>query len=140
MNETYNTFHGISTPDELKHTWVNLTNRDYDELNILWNPYKFNDYKTLNIVNILYDPDKPDSIGHWCVVVKLNNENVIFFNPINKPFFNDYLLALTSMYNVLFDLTGQQKIGNKSCGFYCLHKLREYINLTPIRKYEILYK
>lgn len=138
MNE--NKFHGISNPNELKKTWYNLTNRNPNEINVLWNPYEFDKYKDFNIINILYNEDEPDMIGHWCLLLKLDDNNIIFYNPINKPFFNDFLNLLCQKYNVLFDMTGKQKIGNKSCGYYCLHKLREYIFMKPITKYEFVEK
>lgn len=151
-----NKFHGISTPEDLKDAWHKLTNRPEEELNVLWNfdgwlvkPKK--NETTFNIINI--NPNKQET-GHWCLAVLMPDDKVLYYNPIQKQILQKFgyveqadlppdkaIDLLSKHYDVLVDLTGEQNPTGKyssSCGYYCLEKLRDYINQKPIKHYAII--
>lgn len=163
MNENEVKFHGISSPEELKQAWTNLTNRSADEIKFIWDfsentsPY---DLTQANIININQDKE---STGHWCLVYKLTDDKILYYNPIRKQilktlidddFLNESshgqeipkdeaLELLLKMFDTLVDLSGEQSIIGKyssSCGYYCLYKLREYLKQKPISQCVILFK
>lgn len=161
MNENEAKFHGISSPEELKQAWTNLTNRPADEIKFIWDfsentsPY---DLTQANIINIRQDKE---STGHWCLVYKLTDDKILYYNPIRKQilktlidddFLNESseeipkdeaLEILLKMFDTLVDLSGEQNVMGKyssSCGYYCLYKLREYLKQKPISQCVILSK
>lgn len=145
------TFHGTSNEDELKQAWHNLTNRPEDEIIVNW---LFDDKhlptSDFNIINI---NSNKNTIGHFCLIVKLNDDYVIYYNPIQEQIkqtlgliendlpIDESVKILMNYYNVLVDLTGEQHSKGKyssSCGYYCLKRLRDYLNCNPITNYVVL--
>ena len=61
------TFHGLSSPDDLKQMWKELKHdSDSKDINVIW------DYTSPeqiqpgpNILNILYSPETPKETGHY---------------------------------------------------------------------------
>lgn len=123
-------FEGLSTPDDLKKMWVELKkDNDPNLLNVIWdytNPKQLK--HGFNIVNIKYDPDEPDEVGHYCLImVNDRTKKAEYFNPVAKRTvddidklkdLNDYFVD--NDYEVDVDLTGKQKIGSEDCGYHCL--------------------
>ena len=70
------TFHGLSSPDDLKQMWKELKHdSDLKDINVIW------DYTSPeqiqpgpNILNILYSPETPKETGHYVLAYLLPNQ------------------------------------------------------------------
>ena len=175
-------FRGLSTPEQLKTAWHNLTNLPEDTLNVVWdyepNKYGLSQLKIgCNIINSRYNPQEPNAIGHYCAIF-LTRKKLIYYNPIggvmyhtcyeiipnnsqhheelkrnlikhfghndiNKYPLDDALIQTTNAVtsekklNIIYDMTGEQRISSNSCGFYCLAKLYDYLINPKKTRYHI---
>lgn len=77
-------FKGLSSPDELKTAWHNLTNLPENTLNVVWDFMDVNQLKNgCNVINSRYNPDNPNEIGHYCAIFKTPHF-MIYYNPISR--------------------------------------------------------
>lgn len=117
-------FNGLSSPEELKQTWFNMTEgQGFDDVNIIWN---FDDTTEIKedgayIVNILYKYIG-NKVGHYVALYK-NKDCLIYFDPMGTlpPAW------IAKMFKTFIcDLEGCQAITGTSCGYRCLTKLFKY--------------
>lgn len=135
------TFKGLSSPDELKQTWFNLTEgQGIKNINVIWDfqprilggPSGSNELPDgLYVVNLLY-PYIGNKTGHYVAYFKDNDEK-IYFDPLGCLPPEDIL-----PYVNIVDLEGAQAINGNSCGYRCLTKLFKYaLGYKPEYKIEI---
>lgn len=137
------TFHGLSSPNELKTAWFNMTEgQNIPSVDIVWEFDETALNKILNstssqaslyVVNCLYKVNK-DMIGHYIALFKPPTQSdsediqqLIYFDPLAtlpQKWFVDCCLA--SGVKIVVDLEGSQAINGNSCGFRCLFKLLKY--------------
>ena len=115
------TFHGLSSPEDLKAMWKDLKHdKDDKDINIIWDYTSPEQLKQgFNIVNILYDSTNPTETGHYCLIFK-NDKNTIFFNPVASHTMDqkDKLIELNKFCNnnLFVDMSGKQPISSSDCG------------------------
>ena len=129
-------FSGLSTPEDLIDMWKQLKqDKDTTDMNVIW------DYQHpsqlvpgFNIVNILYNPKKPDDIGHYCLItIDSDKETIDYYNPVGKRTVDDIdkLLELQKYFenfDVKIDLSGKQTETSDNCGYHCLtHAYNLYV-------------
>lgn len=131
-------FHGLSTPDELIETWDSLKfDNDSRKMNVVWDYVSPKQLKSgFNIVNILYDPNDPNRVGHYVLITVNDNTNEVeYFNPVadhtadNLDKLNDlnkYFKLKKKKLNI--DLSGTQQEDNEDCGYHCLNHAYNYYN------------
>lgn len=119
-------FRGLSSPEELKETWHNMTEgqEEFLPLDVVWS-FDGEFLETINdglyVCNLLY-PYIGNNTGHYIAIYK-NGADVYYFDPLGTlppKWVNNYLK------NYKIDLEGEQKINGNSCGFRCLTKLFKY--------------
>ena len=130
------TFHGLSSPDDLKQMWRELKHdSDLKDINVIW------DYTSPeqiqpgpNILNILYSPETPKETGHYVLAYLLpidKGDKLIYFNPVASHTLDEISLPKLKQLNEYFknnvyvDMSGTQPMNGKdsdSCGYYCLTK------------------
>lgn len=137
------TFHGLSSPDDLKQMWRELKHdSDLKDINVIW------DYTSPeqiqpgpNILNILYNIKTPKETGHYVLAYLLPNQQLIYFNPVASHTLDEISVPkLKSMNdyfkgNVYVDMSGTQPMNGKdsdSCGYYCLTKAFNIYNSLPV--------
>lgn len=140
------TFHGLSSPDDLKQMWRELKHdSDLKDINVIW------DYTSPeqiqpgpNILNILYSPETPKETGHYVLAYLLpidNGDKLIYFNPVASHTLDEIsvpkLKQLNEYFknNVYVDMSGTQPMNGKdsdSCGYYCLTKAFNIYNSLPV--------
>lgn len=129
------TFRGLSSPDELAQTWINLTEgQNIDNINII---FDFVDSSQLkegpNIINLLFKYIG-NKTGHYVAVYK-SKDLLIYFDPLGTippMWLVNNLQKLNNYKSIYIDLEGSQKINGNSCGYRCLTKLLKYsLNLFP---------
>lgn len=137
------TFHGLSSPDDLKQMWKELKHdSDLKDINVIW------DYTSPeqiqpgpNILNILYSPETPKETGHYVLAYLLPNHQLIYFNPVASHTLDEIsvpkLKQLNEYFknNVYVDMSGTQPMNGKdsdSCGYYCLTKAFNIYNSLPV--------
>lgn len=124
-------FEGLSSPNDLKEMWkeIKKDKMSDDLLNVIWEYTSPKQLKPgFNVVNIKYNPKKPNEIGHYClIIVDERAKYVEFFNPVADRTSDDLekLIQLnnyftTKHYNVEVDLSGEQEEGTEDCGYHCL--------------------
>ena len=129
-------FSGLSTPEDLIDMWKQLKqDKDTTDMNVIW------DYRHpsqlepgFNIVNILYNPKKPNDIGHYCLItLDVDKEEIDYYNPVGKRTIDDInkLLDLQKYFEnfeVKIDLSGKQTETSDNCGYHCLtHAYNLYV-------------
>lgn len=126
-------FHGLSSPQELKDTWFNLTEgQGLNDVNIIWNF----DETTLpqlkegpNIVNILYKYIG-NNTGHYVLIFKPKGrvDHLIYFDPLAALPPEWVSKEIYECFNskVVVDTSGEQSINGNSCGYRCLYKALMY--------------
>lgn len=132
-------FHGLSSPQELKDTWFNLTEgQGIGDVNVIWN---FNE-STLpqlkdggNIVNILYKYIG-NNTGHYVLIFKPSNDarRIFYFDPLAAlpPEWVSKGINECFASKVVVDTSGEQNINGNSCGYRCLYKALMYsLNFPP---------
>lgn len=116
-------FHGLSSPEELKNTWFNLTEgQGIPDINVIWEfqPSICKDLQDgLYVVNLLYQYIG-NKTGHY-VVIYIKGKERIYFDPLGCLPPEDIL-----PYVNVVDLEGAQAINGNSCGYRCLTKLFKY--------------
>ena len=76
-------FKGLSTAEDLKNAWHNLTDLNENTLNVIWDFVNIDQIKNgCNIINSRYNPNNPNEIGHYCAIFKTPNL-LIYHNPIS---------------------------------------------------------
>ncbi len=140
------TFHGLSSPDDLKQMWRELKHdSDLKDINVIW------DYTSPeqiqpgpNILNILYSPETPKETGHYVLAYLLpidKGNKLIYFNPVASHTLDEIsvpkLKQLNEYFknNVYVDMSGTQPMNGKdsdSCGYYCLTKAFNIYNSLPV--------
>ena len=137
------TFHGLSSPDDLKQMWKELKHdSDSKDINVIW------DYTSPeqiqpgpNILNILYSPETPKETGHYVLAYLLPNSQLIYFNPVASHTLDEISLPKLKLLNEYFknkvyvDMSGTQPMNGKdsdSCGYYCLTKAFNIYNSLPV--------
>ena len=128
-------FHGLSSPEELKKAWFNMTEgQGIDDVNVIWNfePSVLNNIAAgLYVLNLLY-PYIGNKTGHYVAFYKKGNER-IYFDPLGTLPPKDIL-----PYVNVVDLEGAQAINGNSCGYRCLTKLFKYaLGYKPEYKIDI---
>lgn len=116
-------FHGLSSPNELKRTWFNLTEgQGLPNIEVIWDfqPSDLNNLSDgLYVLNLLY-PYIGNKTGHYVAYFKQGDEK-IYFDPLGS------LPPENIVENVnVVDLEGAQAISGNSCGYRCLTKLFKY--------------
>lgn len=112
-------FHGLSSPEQLKTAWHNLTNLPNKTLNVVWD-YQPNKYglKQLNIgcniINSRYDPNNPNQIGHYCAIF-MTPHKLIYYNPISGV-----------MYRTCYDITNSEEEKKELAKHFNINKLNNY--------------
>lgn len=136
------TFHGLSSPDDLKQMWRELKHdSDSKDINVIW------DYTSPeqlqpgpNILNILYSPETPKETGHYVLAYFLGDK-LIYFNPVASHTLDEISLPKLKQLNDYFknnvyvDMSGTQPMNGKdsdSCGYYCLTKAFNIYNSLPV--------
>lgn len=135
-------FHGLSSPDELKSTWFNMTEgQDLPTLKVIW---EFDDdalnsvlnSEGLYVCNLTYKYIG-NHTGHYIAIDHTDDGHIIYFDPLGTlpP---DWIISKLSKSNKRFtiDLEGAQAISGTSCGYRCLTKLLKY-SLGVMPKYKI---
>lgn len=135
-------FHGLSSPNELKTAWFNMTEgQGLPELFVIWefnedslNEFLKNENEKCVVVNSLYKQN-PNMVGHYVAIYKTKSE-VIYFDPlatfpqkwvIDEFFkFFDATQSGNVSHSIVVDLDGAQSINGNSCGYRCLFKLLKY--------------
>lgn len=129
-------FSGLSTPEDLIDMWKQLKqDKDLADMNVIWDYTHPSQLEPgFNIVNILYNPKKPDEIGHYCLItLDVDKEEIDYYNPVGKRTIDDInkLLELQKYYenfDVRIDLSGKQTETSDNCGYHCLtHAYNLYI-------------
>lgn len=140
------TFHGLSSPDDLKQMWRELKHdSDSKDINVIW------DYTSPeqiqpgpNILNILYSPETPKETGHYVLAYLLpidKGDKLIYFNPVASHTLDEISLPKLKLLNEYFkgnvyvDMSGTQPMNGKdsdSCGYYCLTKAFNIYNSLPV--------
>lgn len=125
-------FHGLSSPQELKDTWFNLTEgQGLNDINVIWN---FNEASLSqltdgpNIVNVLYKFVENDT-GHYVLIFKPKGRNCFFyFDPLGALPLEWISKGINECFGakIVVDTSGEQKINGNSCGFRCLYKALLY--------------
>lgn len=134
-------FHGLSSPDELKKTWFNMTEgQGIPDINVIWDfePTMLNNIaEGLYVLNLLY-PYIGNKTGHYVAYYKGSGLNPaaaekIYFDPLGTLPPEDIL-----PYVNVVDLEGAQAINGNSCGYRCLTKLFKYaLGYKPEYKIDI---
>lgn len=134
-------FHGLSSPQELKDTWVNLTEgQGIGGVNVIWN-FTESTLSQLkdgpNIVNILYKYIG-NNTGHYVLIFKRQLAkrlaSFIYFDPLATlpPEWVSKEIYDTFNAKVVVDTSGEQNINGNSCGYRCLYKALMYsLNFPP---------
>lgn len=136
MDEIQLKFSGLSTPEDLIDMWKQLKqDKDTTDMNVIWDyvhPSQL--VPGFNIVNILYNPKKPDEIGHYCLItLDADKEEIDYYNPVGKRTIDDIkkLLDLQKYFEnfeVKVDLSGKQTETSDNCGYHCLtHAYNLYV-------------
>lgn len=140
------TFHGLSSPDDLKQMWKELKHdSDSKDINVIW------DYTSPeqiqpgpNILNILYSPETPKETGHYVLAYLLpidKGDKLIYFNPVASHTLDEISVPKLKLLNEYFknkvyvDMSGTQPMNGKdsdSCGYYCLTKAFNIYNSLPV--------
>lgn len=135
-------FHGLSTPDDLIEMWKELKHDDdNNDMNVIFEYIKPEQLKEgFNIVNIKYNPLKPNETGHYVLISNLKNYKE-FFDPIAENTMNEIdKINEISKYmkdddDIFISLQGRQKFGNSDCGYHCLtHALNIYNDESLLNK------
>lgn len=123
-------FSGLSTPEELIEMWRELKHDDDPEdINVIWEYTQPEQLEPgFNIVNIKYNPESPEDIGHYVLItVNPDGKEIEYFNPVAKHTKDDKdkLNALLNFaekndYIANVDLSGKQSETSENCGFHCL--------------------
>lgn len=128
-------FHGLSSPDELKRTWFNMTEgQGLNDITVIWDfkPDTLTNLPNGNyILNILYSYIG-NKTGHYVALYK-NNNQIIYFDPLGSL---PPKWITEKLKNFVVDLEGAQAISGNSCGYRCLTKLFKY-NLGYMPDYKI---
>lgn len=139
-----NKFHGLSSPEDLIEMWKELKHdNDSKDINVIWDYEHPEQLKPgFNIVNILYDSNDPDQIGHY-VLITVNDSSdtsgkskeVEYFDPISShtpenedeiDLINEYFK--NKGYSLDISLEGTQKESSENCGYHCLtHAFNLYL-------------
>lgn len=133
-----NKFHGLSSPEDLIEMWKELKHDDDSkDINVIWDYEHPEQLKPgFNIVNILYDSNDPDQIGHYVLItVNDKTKEVEYFDPISShtpenedeiDLINDYFK--NKGYSTNISLEGTQKESSENCGYHCLtHAFNIYL-------------
>lgn len=132
-------FHGLSSPEDLIEMWKELKHDDDSkDINVIWDYEHPEQLKPgFNIVNILYDSNDPDQIGHY-VLITVNDKlkEVEYFDPISShtsdnedeiDLINEYFK--NKGYEINISLEGTQKESSENCGYHCLtHAFNLYLH------------
>lgn len=134
-------FHGLSSPEDLINMWKQLRyDNDNKDINVIWDYEHPQQLKPgFNIVNILYDSNEPDEIGHYVLIsVFPDKKHIEFFDPISShtpenedkiDLINDYFE--NKGYSLDISLEGKQKETSENCGYHCLtHAFNLYKSKT----------
>ena len=132
-------FHGLSSPEDLIEMWKELKHDDDSkDINVIWDYEHPEQLKPgFNIVNILYDSNEPDQIGHYVLItVNSKSKEVEYFDPISShtpenedeiDLINDYFK--NKGYSLDVSLEGTQKESSENCGYHCLtHAFNLYLH------------
>lgn len=132
-------FHGLSSPEDLIEMWKELKHdSDSKDINVIWDYEHPEQLKPgFNIVNILYDSNEPNGIGHYILItVNDKSKHVEYFDPISShtsdnedeiDLINDYFED--KGYSVDVSLEGTQKESSENCGYHCLtHAFNLYLH------------
>lgn len=107
-----------------------------DDINIevSFNYIEFPIEDTVNcyIVNLYSYENIDKEIGHWITVITKNTNAIVYtcFGLYSKALLG--ALGKMGYKEVVFDLTPNQRLNSKSCGFYCLRYIidREWKDMT----------
>lgn len=146
-------FHGLSSPDELKSTWFNMTEgQDLPTLKVIW---EFDDdalnsvlrSEGLYVCNLTYKYIG-NHTGHYVAFSNKDNQ-IIYFDPLGTlppDWIMSRIFDLSNSERVspegskdkrfTIDLEGAQAISGTSCGYRCLTKLLKY-SLGVMPKYKL---
>lgn len=140
-----NKFHGLSSPEDLIEMWKELKHdSDSKDINVIWDYEHPEQLKPgFNIVNILYDSNEPNGIGHYILItVDDKSKHVEYFDPISShtpenedeiDLINDYFED--KGYSVDVSLEGTQKESSENCGYHCLtHAFNLYLQNSDTSK------
>lgn len=136
-------FHGLSSPDELKSTWFNMTEgQDLPLLQVIWefDDDALNDVLTsegLYVCNLTYKYIG-NHTGHYIAIFS-NPEKIIYFDPLGTlppDWIISRIFDLSKDKRFVIDLEGAQAISGTSCGYRCLTKLLKY-SLGVMPKYKL---
>lgn len=132
-------FHGLSSPEDLIEMWKELKHDDDSkDINVIWDYEHPEQLKPgFNIVNILYDSNDPDQIGHYVLITVDNkSKEVEYFDPISShtpenedeiDLINEYFK--NKGYSLDISLEGTQKESSENCGYHCLtHAFNLYLH------------
>jgi hypothetical protein len=132
-------FHGLSSPEDLIEMWKELKHDDDSkDINVIWDYEHPEQLKPgFNIVNILYDSNDPDQIGHYVLItVNDKSKEVEYFDPISShtpenedeiDLINEYFK--NKGYSTNISLEGTQKESSENCGYHCLtHAFNLYLH------------
>jgi len=132
-------FHGLSSPEDLIEMWKELKHdNDSKDINVIWDYEHPEQLKPgFNIVNILYDSNDPNQIGHYVLItVNDKSKEVEYFDPISShtpenedeiDLINDYFK--NKGYSLNISLEGTQKESSENCGYHCLtHAFNLYLH------------
>ena len=107
-----------------------------DDINIevSFNYIEFPIEDTVNcyIVNLYSYENIDKEIGHWITIITKNTNAIVYtcFGLYSKSLLG--ALGKMGYKEVVFDLTPNQRLNSKSCGFYCLRYIidREWKDMT----------
>lgn len=132
-------FHGLSSPEDLIEMWKELKHDDDSkDINVIWDYEHPEQLKPgFNIVNILYDSNDPNGIGHYILItVNDKSKEVEYFDPISShtsdnedeiDLINEYFK--NKGYETNISLEGTQKESSENCGYHCLtHAFNLYLH------------
>lgn len=136
-------FHGLSSPDELKSTWFNMTEgQNLPALRVIW---EFDDNalntvlnsEGLYVCNLTYKYIG-NHTGHYIAINHTDDGHIIYFDPLGTLPPDWIISKLSKLTNKKFviDLEGAQAISGTSCGYRCLTKLLKY-SLGVMPKYKL---
>lgn len=128
-------FHGLSSPEDLKKTWFNMTEgQNFPKINIIWE-FDENSLRNLPngnyVCNILYSYIG-NKTGHYIAIFKDDNQ-IIYFDPLGTL---PPCWIVNELKSIIVDLEGAQAINGNSCGYRCITKLFKY-NLAYYPQYFI---